>query len=79
MQNSTVTALTGQSIVPKLVIGQPGMDTLTSVQDEINDIQQFGEFVDIVLLAGADASRDNVLHGLTSPAMTTWEIILSYF
>ena len=79
MQNSTVTALTGQSIVPKLVIGQPGMDTLTSVQDEINDIRQFGEFVDIVLLAGADASRDNVLHGLTSPAMTTWEIILSYF
>ena len=55
------------------------MDTLTSVQDEINDIQQLGEFVDIVLLAGADASRDNVLHGLTSPAMTTWEIILSYF
>jgi hypothetical protein len=52
----------GQSIVPKLlVIGQP--DTITTnVQDEINDIQQFGDFVDVMV--GADASREAVLHGL---------------
>jgi len=50
-----------QSIVPKLlVIGQP--ETLPNVQDEINHVQQLGDFVDVMV--GADASRETVLHGL---------------
>ena len=53
----------GQSMVPKLlVIGQPDMESLPNVQDEINDIQQFGDFVDV--LVGANASHEAVLHGL---------------
>ena len=53
----------GQSIVPKLlVIGQPDTESLTNVQDEINDIQQFGDFVDVMV--GANTSHEAVLHGL---------------
>jgi len=50
-----------QSIIPRLlVIGQP--QTLPNVQDEIDHVQQLGDFVDV--LVGADASRETVLHGL---------------
>ena len=53
----------GQSIVPKLlVIGQPDTESLKGVQDEIDNIQQFGDFVDVMV--GADASCETVLHGL---------------
>ena len=53
----------GQSIVPKLlVIGQPDTESLEYVQDEINNIQQLGDFVDVMV--GADASCDAVIHGL---------------
>ena len=53
----------GQPIVPKLlVIGQPDTESLTNVQDEIDNIQQFGDFVDVMV--GADASCDTILHGL---------------
>ena len=53
----------GQSIVPKLlVIRQSDTESLTNVQDEINDIQQFGNFVDVMV--GANASCEAVLHGL---------------
>ena len=52
----------GGSVVPNLlVIGQPGED-LPMVQDEIDNIKQFGDFVNVIV--GADASRDAVLHGL---------------
>ena len=44
-----------------LVIGQPG-ENLPMVQDEIDNIKQFGDFVDVIV--GADASRDAVLRGL---------------
>ena len=50
-----------QTIVPKLlVIGQP--ETLPSVQDEIDNIRQLGDFVDVMV--SADASRETVLRGL---------------
>jgi CHAT domain-containing protein len=53
----------GQSIVPKLlVIGQPDTESLANVKDEINDIQQFGDFVDVMV--GEDASPEAVIHGL---------------
>ena len=53
----------GQSIVPKLlVIGQPDTESLANVQDEINNIQQLGDFVDV--LVGANGSCEAVLHGL---------------
>jgi CHAT domain-containing protein len=52
----------GRSIVPKLlVIGQPGA-ALPNVQNEIHDIQQFGDFVDVIL--GEHANRDGVIRGL---------------
>jgi CHAT domain-containing protein len=61
--NARSNTVIGQSVVPKLlVIGQPDTDTLKHVQKEIEDIQRLGDFVDVIL--GADASRDNVLHGL---------------
>ena len=51
-----------QSTVPKLlVIGQPS-DELPMVQDEIDNIQRLGDFVDVI--AGADASHNAVIHGL---------------
>ena len=51
-----------QFVVPKLlVVGQPG-ETLPSVQAEIDDLQQLGGFVDV--LVGTEASRDQVLSGL---------------
>ena len=53
----------GQSIVPKLlVIGQPDMESLSNLQEEINDIQKFGDFVDV--LVGMNASHEAVLQGL---------------
>ena len=57
----------GQSTVPKLlVIGQSDTESdtesPTNIQDEINNIQQFGDFVDV--LVGANANREAVLHGL---------------
>ena len=53
----------GQSNVPRLlVIGQPDTESLANVQDEINDIQQLGEFVNV--LVGVNASHEAVLHGL---------------
>jgi CHAT domain-containing protein len=55
----------GQSVVPKLlVIGQPGeaLRALPHVQAEIDDVQQLGEFVDV--LVGPEANREEVLHGL---------------
>ena len=52
----------GQSTVPKLLlIGQPG-EGLENVQEEIDDIQQLGDFVDAIV--GEDASRDTVLRRL---------------
>jgi CHAT domain-containing protein len=52
----------GQCTVPKLlVIGQPS-DTLPMVQDEIDNVQQLGDFVDVIV--GTDASRDAVLRDL---------------
>ena len=52
----------GQPIVPKLLlIGQPGKG-LENVQEEIDDIQQLGDFVDVIV--GTDANRDTVLHRL---------------
>ena len=56
-----------ESIVPKLLfIGQPGddngYDALPKVRDEIDSVQQLGDFVDVIV--GAEASRDAVLHGL---------------
>jgi CHAT domain-containing protein len=51
-----------QSIVPKLLfIGQPD-EALPSVQDEIGNVRQLGDFVDVMV--GTDASRDTVIHGL---------------
>ena len=52
----------GQSIVPKLLlIGQPG-EGLENIQEEIDNIQQLGGFVDAII--GTDASRDTVLRHL---------------
>ncbi|KIJ95338.1 hypothetical protein K443DRAFT_330790 [Laccaria amethystina LaAM-08-1] len=49
-------------LVPKLlVIGQPG-ESLPSVQEEIDGIQQLGDFVTVKL--GEHADRDTVLDGL---------------
>ena len=60
----------GQSTVPKLlVIGQPS-DTLPMVQDEIDILQQLGDFVDVKV--GAEASRDAVLHGLQGLQQHSW-------
>ena len=60
---SNLNTVIGQSIVPKLlVIGQPDTESLSNVQDEIDGIQQFGDFVDVMV--GADASCEAVLHGL---------------
>jgi CHAT domain-containing protein len=51
-----------QSTVPKLlVIGQPS-DELPMVQIEIDNVQQLGDFVDVIV--GTDASCDAVIHGL---------------
>ena len=53
----------GQSNVPKLlVIGQHDTESLKNVQDEINEIQQYGDFVDVMV--GADASCKTVIQGL---------------
>jgi CHAT domain-containing protein len=55
---------TGQAVVPNvLVVGQPGA-TLLNVQAEIDNIQQLGDFVDV--MTGAQANRKTVLHGLQS-------------
>jgi hypothetical protein len=51
-----------QSSVPKLLVIGPDTESLKSVQHEINIIQKFGDFVNVMV--GADASRDAVLHGL---------------
>jgi len=52
----------GQSVVPKLlVVGQP-CETLPNVQNEIDNVQQLGAFVDVIV--GAEANHDKVLHGL---------------
>ena len=51
-----------QSVVPKLlVIGQPSSD-LQNVQTEIDNIQQLGDFVDVIV--GAEANCDTVLLNL---------------
>ena len=51
-----------QSVVPKLlVIGQPG-ESLRNVQIEIDDIEQLGDFVEVIV--GSGANRDKVVHGL---------------
>ena len=51
-----------RSTVPKLlVIGQPS-DELPMVQNEIDGVQQLGDFVDVIV--GMDASRDAVIRGL---------------
>jgi len=55
--------VSGPSIVPKLLlIGQPGKG-LENVQEEIDNIQQLGGFVDVIV--GTDASRDTVLRRLS--------------
>jgi tetratricopeptide (TPR) repeat protein/CHAT domain-containing protein len=52
----------GQSVVPNLlVVGQPS-EELQNVQAEIDNVQQLGDFVDV--LVGSEANRDKVLHGL---------------
>ena len=52
----------GQSVVPKLlVVGQPSKN-LPNFQLEIDNVQQLGDFVDV--LVGSEANHDKVLHGL---------------
>lgn len=54
--------ISGQFIIPKLlVVGQPG-ETLPSVQAEIDDLQQLGDFVDV--LVGTEANPNQVLSSL---------------
>ena len=54
--------VTGRPTFPKLlVIGQPS-DELPMVQEEIDNVQELGDFVDVIV--GKDASRDAVIHGL---------------
>ena len=49
-------------VVPKLlVVGQPG-ETLPNVEAEIDNLQQLGDFVDV--LVGTEANHDKVLRGL---------------
>jgi len=56
------TGMLDQSAVPKLlVIGQPGK-SLPNVQEEIDNIQQLGDFVDVIV--GTEAKHDKVLHSL---------------
>jgi CHAT domain-containing protein len=51
-----------QYVVPKLlVVGQPG-EALPNVKAEIDNLQQLGDFVDV--LVGAEANPDQVLHAL---------------
>jgi tetratricopeptide (TPR) repeat protein len=51
-----------QFVVPKLlVVGQPG-ETLPNVEAEIDNLQQLGDFVDV--LVGAEANHNKVLCGL---------------
>jgi CHAT domain-containing protein len=51
-----------QYVVPKLlVVGQPG-EALPNVKVEIDDLQQLGDFVDV--LVGAEANPDQVLYAL---------------
>jgi tetratricopeptide (TPR) repeat protein len=53
----------GQFVVPKLlVVGQPSEASLPNVKAEIDNLQQLGDFVDV--LVGAEANRDQVLHAL---------------
>jgi len=55
-----------QPVVPKLlIVGQPD-EILRNVHHEIDIVRQLGDFVDV--LAGADANRDTVLHGLQQHA-----------
>ena len=52
----------GQFVVPKLlVVGQPG-EGLPNIEAEIDNLQQLGDFVNV--LVGTEANHDKVLHGL---------------
>ena len=58
----------GQPTIPNLLcIGQPS-ESLSNVQDEIDNIQQLGGFVNVMV--GADASCDRVLHSLQQHSWT---------
>ena len=52
----------GQFVVPKLlVVGQPG-EALPNVKAEIDNLQQLGDFVNVLI--GTEANHDKVLCGL---------------
>jgi len=58
----------GQPIIPNLLcIGQPS-ESLPNVQEEIDNIQQLGGFVNVMV--GAGASHDRVLHSLQQHSWT---------
>jgi len=61
-----------QSIVPKLLFMGPPGDGLANVRDEIDNVGQLlGDFgVGVTVIAGADASREAVLHGLQQHSWT---------